>query len=456
MNPDIYELNHTILTIVVFISSITIITIAAYVYVNSQRSQVFIWFELWMVCLFFWNIACMLRLYAPTITITYSLVGIEILAVIYLGPIILGFTRAYRGWDNKWSPSVIIGFLGPILATLYIIIMPFIDTDFMNSHMLAKDYGNLYVLAGFWVFFSLVGSVAFFLKGVRNPSVYWKNQRSNVGGAILIITVAALIQSIGLFKLSFDLPLMIMPIALILIGIAIMKYQFLDILPFAITEALGFIDDGFMVFGIDGNLEDYNKVFFDRLVSMNRCQDIVDVMLALEEVVGNKMSLNNLEYSLSVEKDKYISGQLIIDGLEAPMYLEYTTKGIYDSVGMKIASIVTFHDMTELQLLFQIVEVKKDELLAARSRLEAHIETIQQLTVENERNHLMLEVHDTLGHSMAEVLALLEQCEMILGEEQPDVARGINVINDVLLQSRDSLAEIRETVGKFREIGVKL
>lgn len=456
MDVELYEFNNTILTITMLFSLIMIVVLGAYVHVNSQRTWLYRWFIARISLLFLWNWTYMLRRYAPDLTTIYVLLMFEVLAVCFIGPVTLCLARSYRGWSNKASWLVRSAFAGAFLLAVFVITNPLHHQLIVEITMTSIEFSDVYMLIALFVICCFIGSVYFFVVGVKRPSAYWKKQIANVGGSALVLALASLVEVLGLVSLDVSLVILAMPFSLIFLGIAVMKYQFMDILPYTLLESVNFIDDGFMVFSNDGSLEDFNERFFDRMTSFDKCKSIDEVMNAFGRVMSNKVTLNNLKESLNVRKDTYISGELLLNVNETKMHLQYITKAINDSSGMKIATIITFHDMSDLQSLYEVLEEQKIQLLDARERLEHHIETIQELTIETERNRLMAEVHDTLGHSMTEVLTLLEKCDMILGDPNPDTHGGSKVIEEALKQSRESLVEIRAAVGRFRKMGIEL
>ncbi len=456
MTPDILDFNNTILMITILLTSVGVLFICVYVYVNTQSSRSRNWFMAWMYVLLSWNWTYMMRRVAPSVTIAWFFYLVEVVSVIFLGPVLLSFARSYRGWENRRSVIVWLTFVTASLGSAYVVSNDW-HHGFVRSFQLSYiQYGRSYYYLGVFEFICFMLSVYYFMTGVKKPRVYWRNQLYNVGGAVFVMGSSALLQVFGVFRTTLNLPLVLMPFTLIFIGIAILKYQFLDILPYTLKEAVQFIDDGYMVFDVEGNLETYNQLFFNRIGDLDRCRDIEDVVLMMGAEVPNSMALENLKYSLNVDLGAFISGELVFELEEGNEYIQYTTKAIRDNAGIKVASIVTFHNLTELQNLYQTLENKKNQLIEAKNQLEAHILTVQELSVANERNRLMAQVHDTLGHSMAEVLALLEQCEMILSDDMPDEQRSKQVIQNALKESRRSLAEIREAVSSYKKMGVEL
>ncbi len=106
--------------------------------------------------------------------------------------------------------------------------------------------------------------------------------------------------------------------------------------------------------------------------------------------------------------------------------------------------------MTDIYDLYRRLEEKNSELVEANNRLQNHVKNVQQLTMETERNKIMADIHDTLGHSMVELLTLLEVTDMIMEQQHEDV---LDTVDEALAKGRNSLKEIREAVTKYKNMG---
>lgn len=452
-----YEFNTTILTIMLLASNIGIIGLGAYIYVRAQTGRASHWFGGILISFFLWSWTYMMGQVAPNDHIAWILIVVQISAALIAGPFALCFSRAYRGWSNRHSFLVALSFFAYVIIIGLLITNPYHSLYFSRFDVNGYGYNVGKVISDIFLLLCFIAAVFFYTKGIRKPSIYWKNQLSYVGSAGAILVIASFIGNAKVFKDGMVFPLLMLPFSLILIGIAIVRYQFLDVLPYSMSETLNFIDDGFLVFGVDGILEDYNKAFFDKMAPVDQCRNIDDVIRLFGKYSGDVRSLDRLKRSLFVDNYRLVTGELtIFRGLDANrMYLQYSAKAIKDKEGTKIATIVTFHDISQMQKLYQTLEEKKDQLILAAERLEKHIETVQKLTVETERNRLMSEIHDTLGHTMSEVLALLERCDILLSDEGTK-ALGKASIEEALKRSRDSLTDIRDSVNKFRKMGMDL
>lgn len=456
MLNDLIILDNTIMTLILVLSSIMLVMLAVYVYMSGQKSRVMVLFEAMLLLMLIWNLSYLFKLFAPLGNTQWVLFKIEGVAIVSLGPVLLSLARAYRGWQNRHSfvvglalvvaLGIIIYIVGPFHSKLY---LGFMDD---GNHI----YGSGFYYIGAFMLICLTGTAYYFSSDLNNPSVYWRNQISYIGGAGLLIFAGAALEMSGLVPINMNLSLLLLPVALMLLITAVMKYQFLDILPYTVTEALNLIEDGYIVFDKDGNLEDFRMSMLEGVLALDSCQNIDDLIEAFNLVMTNQVTLLNLKSATEVKDDGYIIGELQMTVDAYPIHLQYIAKAISDTSGMKIATMVAFHDMTELQVLYKTLDSRQVELMEAREKLEFHIKTVRELSMETERNGLMAEINDTLGHSMAEVLAILEKCDMILRDEQGDEVGALEAIDLALDKSRASLKEIRAAVTKFKRMGVEI
>ncbi|MBC7958437.1 MAG: hypothetical protein H7X94_01095, partial [Vallitaleaceae bacterium] len=126
----------------------------------------------------------------------------------------------------------------------------------------------------------------------------------------------------------------------------------------------------------------------------------------------------------------------------------YTITAIHKN-NQKIAAMLTFRDVTEQTSLQYSIEGKNYELLEANQKLKEHMQNVKELTSEKERDTLMTEINDTFGHSMTEIIALLQLCTLLLSTEQEE--RAEKAISDTILRARAALEEMRQSVSKYKK-----
>lgn len=454
MEHALFEFDNTIITVILIISLFMMLSLAVYVHIKSYGSSIAFWFNGTLAILCIWTFGYMLRRVSPSLFVTNLILSIELISVVFVGPFIYMFTRAYSGLKNSgYVYWYIFCGISSVLSAL-ILTNGIHHLIFQVSENQQYTASWFYYVILFYLGVCLIYGTHHFVYGLIYRSAYWRQQLAFVILAVAIPVVVNVMQDLFWSDIDIHFSTISLPITTILLVIAVLKYQFLDILPIVLTDVVESVDDGFLVVNLDGMLEDYSVAFLNRFIPVHECKNLDDVIRAFEEITDNRVALTNLAYSLNVKRDHYVSGELKLTELPGGTTLQYTSKAINDVYNVKIATIITFHDITELQKLYTALDEKKSELMLAKERLENHLSTVQMLTVETERNRLMAEVHDTLGHSMTEVLALLEKCDMVLGEQQWEDDKAEAVLIETIDRSREGLAQIRASVSKFKKMGV--
>lgn len=109
-----------------------------------------------------------------------------------------------------------------------------------------------------------------------------------------------------------------------------------------------------------------------------------------------------------------------------------------------IGRIVTFNDIMEYKLLISQINQKNGELEALNEELIEYSSTIEELAVVKECNRFARDVHDTVGHKITLLIALLRVLKISLGSD-PETSRkkvdeAVNVAKESLQDLRGSIA----------------
>lgn len=454
MEELVFDFNITMVIISLLASAICMIILAVYILIKSHGGPVVHWFVRVQFLLLLWTTFHIFELLAPDIRLKWIVVCVELFGVCFFGVTFYMFARAYEGKPKPSVARLLFIFSPSIIIYISVLTNPLHGLFYRSFNMRGATYGPFCWASIIVATFYLIIGVYQFTCRNKHKSIYHTKQLLYLGSAVFFPMVLHLLSVIGVMDYGFNLVLTVLPFSLTLVTISVLKYQFLDILPYTLTEVVESIDDGFLVVSTKRDIEDYNISFFERFIDIAECKTFDDILTMLSEVTSNKVLLDNLNYSLNVKKENYVSGEVTFTKDHIKVTAQYTTKAISDIHGVKIATIITFHDITDIQNLYTELEGTKQELMRAKNQLEDHIATIQMLTIENERNKLMSEVHDILAHSMTELLALLEKCDMILSRGKASNEEATSAIEGTLLSARDSLAEIRESVSKFKKMGV--
>jgi len=119
-----------------------------------------------------------------------------------------------------------------------------------------------------------------------------------------------------------------------------------------------------------------------------------------------------------------------------------------------IGYIITINDCSHLEAMIVEKEIQKNDLDVLKYELTKYSQTSKNLLAEKQRNRLLIEVQNELGHYLVElakhikhVLELVEDEEITALEKQPRVHDAIEI---GIVIAKANLAKIRETVIKYR------
>lgn len=79
--------------------------------------------------------------------------------------------------------------------------------------------------------------------------------------------------------------------------------------------------------------------------------------------------------------------------------------------------------------------------------LKAYADQVKELTRAEERNHLAMEIHDSIGHTMTGLIMELEMCKRLIPQSQD---QGIQLIQHALDTARKGFIEIRSSVDALK------
>ncbi len=228
------------------------------------------------------------------------------------------------------------------------------------------------------------------------------------------------------------------------------KHQLYEQLPFVFDSILDNSGYGIIIFDNNLKLVDYNRNFLSRYIDMEQILDLKGLIQKLEQVCQNRLSVENFKEAAENIEENYISGELTVTNKEIISNLNYSVMGLLDSNKNKMGTLVTIRDMTTTIQIQLDLQNKNQELIQANEKLKEHIGKIHELEIEKERNALMEEISDTFGHSMTEILALLEVGGILLEKKETE-ALIINNIEETILRSRNALTQMREAVSRYNK-----
>lgn len=110
-------------------------------------------------------------------------------------------------------------------------------------------------------------------------------------------------------------------------------------------------------------------------------------------------------------------------------------------VGDLIRKLYDASEVVTLQ--YEQLSRSHEELEEAHQQLRKYAQTVEQLTVDRERNRIAREIHDTVGHKMTALLVQLQLARELMKQNKPKAEVALNICG---VLARDALEEVRFSV----------
>ncbi len=197
-------------------------------------------------------------------------------------------------------------------------------------------------------------------------------------------------------------------------------------------------EDAILIFDRSGKLMDCNrnaKVIFP-FINNEYTIDCFNNYLRLQIISGSI-------FSAAAENDaKPQEISLTYDG--GTHYYMFAETELKNNKNLLIATILTFHNITEKTLLLAELEKKNLQLEELNGKLKDYIAVSHRLDVETEKNRAVMEIEETLGQHIAELLGDLETLEKTAQSESDDMIK--EKLSQYIENGRSVMSDIRNTV----------
>lgn len=448
------EVNNTLIIALLLFSSIVSSVLAVYIFTKSRSGKVMVFFLCGQILTIIWTVFYVFEILAPTVQARWIIVCIEYFPLCYVGFVFLHFAYAYTRHEMMSKTWFYITLILPTFNYIAVWTNPLHGYFYYDFRIDGEDFGPITYLIIATTFSYLILGVILFISKKHTKTASRQKQSMYFVIAILLPVMIHTIHTAGLVNFGFSITLIFVPFSVLLFIVSVLKYQFLDVLPIAINDTIDGMLDGMLVVHNNGKIIDSNKSFFKKNLGITTLRQILTIeefYLKIKDVLVDPSELDELKNSLDEEFFDVIKGTFTIRSIRnTDVIIYFTSKPIIDRSKRKIATLITFFDMTDIYELYKKLEYKNVELTEANNRLHSHVKNVQQLTTETERNKIMADIHDTLGHSMMELLTLLEVTDLIIESEQGDV---LATVEEAIEKGRDSLKEVRSAVAKYKRMG---
>ncbi|MDE6591622.1 MAG: two-component sensor histidine kinase [Oscillospiraceae bacterium] len=248
------------------------------------------------------------------------------------------------------------------------------------------------------------------------------------GQAVLLTLATAIPLTINLLTLGgiISIDLALTPISFALSGILILlatyRYGFLNVNDVAFEDAFNTIEEGVVIFNHRDRIT-YLSTAARRQLDISEKTDLTSLMGYISELAGKAVD-KNFDYA-EIKKNGTVYG--------IRHYHCCNDKGV------SVAQLLIVSDISRY---YQLIE-KTDELALAR----------QKLVLEQERNRIAQEVHDTAGHTFTIIssLAKLSKARLANIAASPEANELLEFAEKTESLARGGLTQLRCSINDLRE-----
>lgn len=198
-------------------------------------------------------------------------------------------------------------------------------------------------------------------------------------------------------------------------------------------------EDAVVIFDRSGILMDHNQSAVNLTGWLNKQTNLNDF---LENLCLSSVSENMSEANAAEQEPIEIR-------LEGPLglrYYLYNRTIARNKKNKMVATVLSFHDVTEKTVLLQELELKNTELDRMNRELQNYLAVAARLEEEKEKNRVFQEIQETIGGRLTE---LIEEMEWIRSTEKSGEKPVVKKLDRVILRCRELMADIRLVVNQL-------
>lgn len=420
-----------------FFTVLSILFLNAYVLLffslKAKRSRVLYHFILTNGLVFLWLSCQLIELQMPFVIYQTWFQVINLLPFCFIAPIWLLFCAELLEYQSFFT----------VKKTVLLFVLPFLNYSIGVTnpwHHLYYDTsisgnGSMTYQTFFWsnviVSYLYIGtSIFFLLQYYRRGNKTVKTQAVLLILASTLPLVANLLNVTKIIALPMDITSVSLAVPLLVFAIAGYRYEFMDIIPFALQKIIENIGEGILVTDLQGKVIFYNK----------KLAHMLNLHLSKHMTIRQILSPDNRNIEPSVMEALHhvyndnLNYMSKIDFQLGNAYFSLKLQALLNSKGEILGKILIFRDITEYKQI-QILLEEKAQMSAT-------------LATEKERIRLARDIHDTVGHSMTLLISLLEVSKIHTSSNAPEAVKKIDT---AILTAKEGLSALRTSVKGLKE-----
>ena len=360
---------------------------ATFIYSKAKKNGELYSLMLFNVAIVIWFFLAIIEMMTADIEKQLLVARFTLVPIMFLGALWLIFALYYAGVikpDNKIKVISLI-LLPPVLCVWPITTEQlFRQLIFIEKVPGADVWGVLFYINLSFSYSYVVAGVILIHRKMK--AQFGKNVKSIWLIVAILIPVLLNIQAgFGIIRYpGFDITPLSFSIYSIIISIYIFKYRFIQITPVAVHELFNTINEAVLICDANGSIIEYNHAamdYFGKLVDLPQCLNIQNLFKRLGAHSYDPKKLDALETIINDGNDAAYEDTIKINNVnQSPKQYTVCVISLTLNKNGVVGKLVTLRDVTEYRVL----------------------------TLENERNRLSADLHDSLGNCINVISSNLE------------------------------------------------
>lgn len=360
-------LKNDILFIPLLVSILLILCMGIFIMRMKNKQQIHYAFLCTIIFIFLWSLARIIQMFIQNnlegvvLLEHLSYVGVCLvpISLLYTG-IIFAKTRISFSW--KQTLLLVVPIISIFMALtnnyhhLFIIKYSFVSTGF--------DYGIYYPIHEIYSYVCIAIGLYFLVSFSIKNSGFFSRQSILIFLGVLVPALVVVLSTQEILAMPVFVENISFSFSIVCFAFAILKFQFLNIVPVALQRVVDLISDSYMILNENFEIIDYNKTLintFEKIIKIQRKDNFI------EELKNNQVLSDGAEdfrtlINAAVKHKKPVSFEKHItsDDFDKHFTIEITPIFSNDSF---IGTIVLFKDITEHKKNIEIIRHTQDQLV---------------------------------------------------------------------------------------------
>ncbi|MCX7708590.1 MAG: histidine kinase [Clostridia bacterium] len=434
----------------------------------------YIWCQ---ILIFIWSAGQILQLTAPSSFLEEIYIKVEYISICFIGYSWLMFSLRYtnnRMALNKKTARLF--FLAPMFFYLLVL-----TNNYHRQFFYLDGQGIRHYAVFFWIhtlvsYSYCIGGTFILVRHSIRQMGYARKQSILMILAVSIPFIANIIYLSGNISAQIDITPVTFAISLMLFSVAAFRYRFMNIVPIAFRKIVDNMKEAAVVVDAFNTIVNYNNSFHDVFLKNGRVRlnnEITELMDQLMPDIEKGADTEKAVFGIYNMNTVNFTGELSFIHPERKSFA-VNIQPIYSKKKEILGRVISFNDISEYKKLLDELNEKNEELSAMNEQLKEYAAAVEELTIAKERNRFARDVHDTLGHSMTLLIALMEvssitcrkdpdkteeklaEAVKIAREGLKELRRSISGLSPEKLEANSLLNALNKLVSDFRVSGVNV